>query len=939
MSGKNWIRFTVFLVVATAIATGAMAQVTTGRLIGTVVDGDGVALPGATVRVNSDNLIGGERATVTDVNGEFRITGLPVGMYSVAVSLDGFVSQQISEVRVQLAGATPISVELPQGTFTEVVEVTAESPVIDTTQVSTEQIFDEDYLQNAAIGSGGRSYVNMLQQAAGADSAGEDGSNPSVFGSTSGENTFYIDGMDTTDPITSTWAAQMNFDVIQEVQLQSAGYEAEYGRTIGGVVNVLTKSGGNQFSGTFDLRFRNESFYESGDHYDASELKTQRWEAGATLGGPIARDKLWFFASYSQVDSDTTPSVNPYNTYMYEGKYPFAKLTWQPGQNWRVVGKYSGDPVTIKNDQANSSIRLDPDTMMNRDQGGFIAQAELNGVLSDSLMWNTIVGIKRSTLERIPVVGPDRTSHWARWSTGLITNVNTRQDYGDRNRDEFATDLTWFVDDFGGSHEFKFGYERGKFIEKDSTICATGSWEGEYGCAAGGTGGVFWDHHRYEDFQHPYYYYVTDNIPPETFEGDMNSFFAQDNWRPVPNLTIKAGLRWDDMVWSDNDGTERIWFDKLQPRIGFAWDITSDAKNVLRANWGRFMHPSNTSVPGFLTTSSGGRYQMVSCHYGGFRFGLYEGMLTTPEECQAWAADNGWDYMTDPEGWDSAGWWGPVWSVGAGGATTEVDPNLQPTYADEYGISYERAVGRRSSIEIGYLKKETRDIIEDTCRGNFYDGPSIDADCGNFLVFNYPERDYQGLTVKFESRTYSWMTLLASYTYSKAEGNADTRHVFYGDWDSYPWDWTNMYGYTMQHRPHRVKLNGFFNVRGDWTFGFDFFWADKFRYNTLTSEEGPGIPGGVTWLAEPRGTREGNTFYNLDLQISKGFRIADRVRVVLIGSVINATSAEKPFDANDICEDLDHGCYLDEIEDYVEIGDAIDWSDPRRYELGFRIEF
>jgi hypothetical protein len=184
------------------------------------------------------------------------------------------------------------------------------------------------------------------------------------------------------------------------------------------------------------------------------------------------------------------------------------------------------------------------------------------------------------------------------------------------------------------------------------------------------------------------------------------------------------------------------------------------------------------------------------------------------------------------------------------------------------------------------------------------------------------------------------MTLLASYTYSKAEGNADTRHYFYGDWDFYPWDWVNMYGYTMQHRPHRVKLNGFFNVKGDWNFGFDFYWLDKFRYNTYTDEStDPLIPPGTTYLAEPRGTREGNSIYNLDLQVSKGFRVGDRVRLVLIGSVLNTTSVEKPFDARDVCEDLAHGCYNSEFDEIVGIGEPVDWTDPRRYEVGFRIEF
>jgi hypothetical protein len=180
------------------------------------------------------------------------------------------------------------------------------------------------------------------------------------------------------------------------------------------------------------------------------------------------------------------------------------------------------------------------------------------------------------------------------------------------------------------------------------------------------------------------------------------------------------------------------------------------------------------------------------------------------------------------------------------------------------------------------------------------------------------------------------MTLIASYTYSKSEGSADTRHYFYGDYDFYPWEWVNMYGYTQMHRPHRVKLNGFFNIKGDWTAGFDYFWADKFRYNTL-DDDFPGAPPGITVFAEPRGTREGNTSSVLNLQVSKGFTFGG-VRMVLIGSVLNALSEEKPRDANDICEQL-NGCANPEGDGLVNIGDPIDWRLPRRYEVGFRIEF
>jgi hypothetical protein len=838
--------------------------------------------------------------------------------------MSSFVTQEWSEVRVKLDSATALDITLPQGEFTDVVEVTGEAPVIDPTQVNMEQVFDVTYLKNAAIGSGGRSYQSMLYQAAGADSSVEAAGNPSVFGSTSGENTYYIDGMDTTDPITSTFAHNFNFDAIQEIQLQTGGYEAEYGRAIGGVVNLVTKSGGNRFSGTLDARYLDDSFYESGTHFDPSTQETKQYNVAATLGGPLARDKLWFFVAYETVVSDQTPTFSN-NTYGFSGDYPFAKLSWQANPSWRVVARYSGDPVDIENANAFSSSHVDPNTMAFRDQGGYVAGAEINAVLSEAMLWNVNGGIKRSTLDQIPYQDPTVLSHWS-YATGLYTDNEYRQDYSSRDRNELSTDLTWFLDGSSGSHEIKGGLEYGKFMENDSTICSTGQSDQVYGCNPGTEGIQFLDHARYEDFQHPYYMYVEKTIPPQDFVGDMYSAFIQDAWRPTANLTIKAGVRFDDMTWSDNDGTERIWFEKTQPRVGFAYDIGGNAKNVIRGSWGRFMHPANSSVPGFLTTVETGRNYWASCLYGLHRlFGLPTGLTT--EECQGWAEVLEWDYRTDPDGWDSSGWVGPFFSIA--GEPTEVDPNLNPAYADEWTIAYERALWDRASIEFSYIAKDTEDIIEDTCRGNFYDGPSEDADCGAFLIANIPERTYSGATVKFETRTLDWLTLIASYTYGHSIGSADTRHYFWADFDSYPWNFMNMYGYTMMQRRHRLKLNGFVLLPYDFTIGFDGFWADKFHYNSI-DDEFPGAPP-TNVYAEPRGSRQANTNYQLDLQVSKGFNPGP-VRLELIATVINVFSTERPTDANDICENV-HGCST------ADFGGAIEWQNPRRYEVGVRLEF
>jgi hypothetical protein len=907
-------------------ATGLQAQTTTGRLMGEVLDDSGVPLPGVTVTIESDALLGGPRTEITDGAGEVVFLGLHPGIYKLRASLAGFPTQERSELKVSLGSATKITVEMPSGTFAGEIEVVAETPVIDPTQVNMQQIFDATYLKNAAIGSAGRGYQYVLLQAAGSDSSVESASNVSVFGSTSGENTFYIDGMDTTDPITSTWSHDINFDAIEEIQFQTAGYEAQYGRAIGGVVNMVTKSGGNQFSGTLDVRYRDDSFYESGDHYDADQLDAEMSNIALTLGGPIIRDKLWFFASYQKSDTKQTPTFST-NTWTFDGQYPFVKLSWQLNPSWRLVGRYSSDSATIDNANARIPNYIDADTMADRDQPGEVVAGELSAVLTDALLWNTVAGIQRSGLDQNPKLPADVLSHWS-YATDVYTGNYDRQEMSDRDRDEFATDLTYFVDDLAGSHEFKGGFEYGKFMENRSTICLSGESDGDYGCDPGTYGINFWDHQRYEDFQHPYYMYINNTIPPQEFVGDMYSYFVQDAWRPMPNLTLKLGVRYDDITWKDNDGAERLWLDKLQPRIGFAYDITGDAKNLVRASWGRFMHPANSSVPSFLQTVEAGRYLYASCSYGAYRLGVGD-MYLSPEECQAVAGQLGWDYWgVDPEGWDPSGWFGPF--AGFATSPTEIDPGLRAPFAEEFIISYERALWDRSSIEVSWVAKETTDIIEDTCRGNFYDGPSEDADCEAFLIFNKPERKYTGGTVKFESRTLDWLTLIASYTYAHARGDADTRHYFWGDYDFYPWEWINLYGYTMQQRRHRVKLNGFVLLPYDFTIGFDAWWGDKFHYNTLDNEY-PGAPAQTTVFAEPRGTRQGNTNYQLDLQLAKGFSTGP-VRFELIATVINVFSTERPRDADDICEQL-HGCAN------ADFGGALEWQDPRRYEVGFRVEF
>ena len=921
MFRKNHVPTVVFLAVALLIVGGVQAQSTTGRIIGTVTDQGGQGLPGASVTISSDVLIGGPRTSSAADDGDFQFISLHPGNYTVKIHHSGFVSQERQEVRVALGGAAALFIAMPQARFESEIEVVADTPAVDPTRVNTEQVFDLNYMQQSAVGSENRNYLYIVGQAPGVTGT----SIPNVLGSTLSENAYFIDGQDTTDPLIGTWGTLYNYDAIAEVEIQTSGFEAEYGRGTGGLINVLTKSGGNQFSGTLDIRYRGDGFQESGDHYDSSNLETSFEDIAATLGGPIVRDKLWFFAAYEVVNSKRTPVGSP-TTRDYEGQNYNLKLTWQMAPNWRMMGRTSGDPAEIANDNASQFVA--PEATSRQKQGADVYALELNAVLSNSLMWNTVAGIYRRTIDVVPMSGDLRTPSHFNSGTFMTTANYPNQQYSDRNRNDLATDLTWFVGNLAGSHEFKVGVQYSG-TEYPGASCFTGTEGGA--CSPGSVGFAYDDFGVVDEsgnllFTLPFSMTEATTAGEQNYTGDLYTAYLQDSWRVLSNLTFKVGVRYDQVSYENNVGRKVADMNKVQPRFGFAWDISSDAKNVIRGNWGRFMNPASLTLPAILRSGNEPEFTWYSCSTLGPNLGI-----TDPTQCEFFMTEIfGFPYRSDdPDGMDPFGWFGFP-GTASGLDETLVQPDLRATYADTLSLSYEREVGQRASVELTYVNKKTRDIFEDTCAGN-YPVPTEGADCSAYLLGNLPglARDYEGFIVRYETRSFSWLTLLTSYTYSESKGNIGFSQGNNPDFDYYPWHFVNRYGYLNDHRSHRFKLNGFIYIKGDWTIAFDGLWESAFTWEPqATPFDDFQIPGDVMFL-EPRGSRDAFSAYNLDLQLSKGFTINNRVRLVAIGSVYNTFSTENGIA---VCS-LVSGCGS------FATGEALAWTLPRSYELGFRVEF
>ena len=204
----------VAFAVSTALAfAGSVSADTTGKMTGRVTDADGAPLPGVTVTTQSPAQIGGPRVEITDADGRFMFPNLAPGEYQLQAELDGFTPVEQAGIVVRLDRAAQLEIVLSSGTVSEQITVTGELPVVDVEQTAQGQVFQQEYLSKAAIGAAGRDYLSVIGQTAGVAGTG----NVRVFGSTGAENSFLIDGVDTTDPVTSTFGTNFNYDAIQEI--------------------------------------------------------------------------------------------------------------------------------------------------------------------------------------------------------------------------------------------------------------------------------------------------------------------------------------------------------------------------------------------------------------------------------------------------------------------------------------------------------------------------------------------------------------------------------------------------------------------------------------------------------------------------------------------------------------------------------------------------
>ena len=597
---------------------------TTSTIQGTVTDKQGLAVGGAQLQLSGDT-IGTSRTTVSDTSGAYQFQNLPAGVYSLNVTHAGFDTKALKDLEVTINRTLTFNILLEVGRVDEVVNVSAEPPLLETNSSSSGSTILPQDINNMPIN--GRNYLDLLQLVPGAEinrqaDANSDNATP-ILGERANNAGFLIDGLPNENELAGGAAAQFNQDTIAEFQVITTGYKAEFGHSSGGMVNVISKSGGNDLHGLASVYYRNNAF-DSSDipgQTAASSIPGQseppyllRWDYDVAAGGAMVKDKAFWFASAENIhENQQLNFVPPPNTpqFLLNNEETFNEPTTD--NETRVFGKFDQnlgphhltEEVNYTTAHVNSTNPLSlstslPSTRTNLGDRNLLLGFNDTVTFGDSgspfilNLRGQYRGESTLTSAAHPQAGPDtRFNIFSSFTTntlfGDLGNVTYGATFTPSNIDQkygtFGANLAKTL----GRVTLKFGwdFERTQVdgVEADvqqDQLFATESDYLQFGPVDSGffllatTGGL------------------TPQANDIKLRNNYNGLWGQGDWKVTRTLTANLGVRWD----YDSEFNKK---DNFSPRIGFAWSV--NPKTVVRGSFGYFYDHFRLGlardVPGF----------------------------------------------------------------------------------------------------------------------------------------------------------------------------------------------------------------------------------------------------------------------------------------------------------------------------------------------------
>jgi hypothetical protein len=806
--------------VALLLASPVAAQELRGSIEGIVRDASGAVLPGVTVEAKAEN--GTALSTVTDGTGSFRFPAVAPGTYVVTANLASFQPGTVNDVRVGLGQIKKVDFALSLQGVAETVQVTAETPLVDVRQSARQTNIRAEQVE---LLPKGRDFTTLVTQAPGANQEARLGG-LSIDGASAGENRYIIDGIETTNLQSGLSGKNLIAEFVEEVQVKSSGYTAEYGGATGGVVNAITKSGSNNWSGSALLNWEGDKLsggsvpaagftgFVTNTGVPTNRLKltdpnqsefitypkdeVNRIEPGFSLGGPLFRDRAWFFGAYQPALTETTRTVTPETS---GNPTAVTRSITRKSQVQYVTGNVSSqlsDALRTRVAFNNSWSRNDG--LLPHPNGLEPASTDYSKIssfpnysVSGNMDWvassRAFFGVRGgyyfsdqydSNVPEEPVFTWTTTSNVGmagvpsdlQRATGFRSIPSNNKVIRDQQtRAYFQADSTLYAS-FGGQHQFKGGVQVDRIgnnvLSGESRNLVTINWGSQpYNSADPTSVGAF-----------GYYTVRSNGVEPKTgfvTQGDISTtnigLFIQDQWTIHNRLTINVGLRTEKEsvpAYAVGAGIpvkvlDFNFGDKVAPRIGFAYDIKGDGRTKVFGNWGMFYDIFKLELP--------------RGSFGGDKWWDYTFTLDTPN----------WPTLVDASGCPPAC---PGRNITGGSGYIDfrqpslgedaIDPDLKPMKQQEASLGIDHQLNDRMAVGVRYVHKQIDRAVEDTgfITADGHEGYVI-ANPGEGLTtlawpgVNLPtaQRDYDSVEFAFEKRLASNWYLRSSYLWSRLYGN------------------------------------------------------------------------------------------------------------------------------------------------------------------------
>ncbi|MFN7973406.1 MAG: TonB-dependent receptor [Acidobacteriota bacterium] len=762
-----------------------------GELSGVATDTyTGSVLAGAAVTVTSPALIGSSRTTSTSAEGHYRFASLPPGVYRLAITHQGY--EPFEQAGLQVLINTP-SVFDPVVRPVEAVAhvtVTVHESVIHPEETQLSLVLDNDLIAGLPII--GRSYQSMLLIPPGITEVDElpfgvrtyNEAVLNAHGAREQSNLFMFDGGLTNSPYNGNQALAFNPDAIDQVEVVSAALGAQYGRGDGGVFNFRSKSGGNELEGGFRFDLREDAFDRRGSgkggfFHERDEGRVgffERYYSG-TLGGAFIKDRLWFFTSGLYLDRKDEMHFEgePYPDQVARSEHYdlFGKLSYQITPAQQLVLSAHRAPYAIHNVRAlpeaigdinygagSGTGKFPPASYLMQETGSDLYQLHHTAVLLPTLFLQSLVSVASVAQER----GPDSDAPedsglhgWEvdPWNNGIVYRGRAPYRWMNREqRSQFREDMTLQVDDAGGAHDVTFGLEYQLEMSRRQ---------------------YRFDYYVFRDGV-PFQRNFTSDDPrfavSSSSHGRSYTLYAEDSWSPRAGLFLRAGLRGDyqemelnafggdpQRLIEDPDATpddapttiQRIEDFGLAPRLGLAWDLRGDGKNVLRAGASRYYVSWNGIVGAFPRAA-------LSAENPDFDAGQPDGYFLY---CNT---DEYGNCIDEPRRLTLS--FDPYF----------VDEGLRFPHTDELTLSFEREMHPEVAVSLTAIARRSSDLLQDVQINHYADPDEPKFHLRNrnwrnpILLQNHDSSRYGGLELLLRKRlSYRWQ-LMASWTYSRSRG-------------------------------------------------------------------------------------------------------------------------------------------------------------------------